>query len=201
MGANNVLPSVPAFTAGAPTIAQLNALSYAVQFLAVDDLRPCWSFFMYTGTQSVSASTWTNVAFDHTAFDSDGVQSYPFAVIKTQGYYALTACVQFIANANTTDLYSAAFLFTAGASNPNFTAGTTKQFGYRGSSLSFTGSAAADNAVCLSSPTQVVCYPGDKLSVQVFISSAHTLDFNQNTSYIRGRFATKFTGHWLRTGP
>lgn len=201
MGAGGVLPSVPAFTAGTPTLTQLNALSYAVEFLAVNDTRPAWSFFMYSSTQSVSASTWTNVAYDHTAFDSDGVQSYPFAVIKTQGYYAVTACVQIEANANTTDLAAAAFLFTAGASNPNFTTGTTKNFGYRGGGLSSTGSAAADNAICLSAPTQVVLYPGDKLSVQVYLSASHTLDINQNTSYIRGRFATKFTGHWLRTGP
>lgn len=200
MGANNVLPSIPTFTAGAPSINQLNALSYAVSFLCDNDVRPAWSFFMYTGTQSVSANTWTNVSFDHTAFDSDGVQSYPYAVIKTQGYYGLSACVQPEANANTTDLFAAAFLFTAGANNPHYTSGNTQFFGYKGSGLSSTGSAAADNAFCLSGETPMVLYPGDKISVSVYITAAHTLDYNQNTSYIRGRFATKFTGHWLRSG-
>jgi hypothetical protein len=200
MGANNVLPSVPTFTAGAPSIANLNALSYAVSFLCDNDTRPAWSFFMYTGTQSIVAATWTNVSYDHTAFDSDGVQSYPYAQIVTQGYYALTACVQIEANANTADMYTGAFLFTAGANNPHYTTGTTQFFGYRGGKASSTAQAAADNAVCLADLTPMVLYPGDKLSVSVYLSAAHTLDINQNTSYIQGRFATKFTGNWIRTG-
>src|SRR6185437_6945314 len=162
MGAAGVLPSVPTFTAGAPTIAQLNQLSYAAQFLAVDDTLPQWTLFRHSATQSVSANTWTKVLFDHVAVDSDSVWYSPDAVIKTQGYYKLGASITMQANANTGDMYTGAFLFTAGASNPHFTAGTTEYFGFRGGKLSSTGSAAADNAVCLACPTQAVCYAGDK---------------------------------------
>lgn len=200
MGANNILPSVPAFGAGAPTIDQLNALSYAVSFLCDNDVRPAWSMFVYTATQIVPAATWTTVNFDHVAFDSDHVGIYPNAQIATQGVYALSACVQLEANANTTDEYSAAFGFTAGANNPHYTIGATQLFGYRGGGCSSTGSAAADNAVCLSSITPMTLFPGDLLTVQVYLSASHTLQTNVNTSYIQGRFANKFTGHWLRLG-
>lgn len=200
MGAGGVLPTVPTFTAGSPSISQLNQLSYAAQFLAVADTLPQWTLFRHSSTQSVSATTWTKVAFDHTAVDSDSVWSSPDAVIKTQGYYRLGASITMETNANAGDMFIGAFLFTAGASNPHFTAGTLEYFGYRGNSLANTGAAAADNTVCLSCPTQAVCYPGDKLAVVIYITAAHTLDINNNSSYIQGRFACTFTGQWIRTG-
>src|SRR5215469_8158724 len=120
MGANNVIPAVPSFTDLTPAaITDLNSLSYAVRFLVDNGTRPAWKFFMFNGTQSITASTWTSMALDHTAFDSDGVQSYPYAVIKTQGYYSMTASVQPEANANTGDMYTAAFQITGGGNNPN----------------------------------------------------------------------------------
>lgn len=200
MGANGVLPTVPNFTSGAPSITQLNQLSYAAQFLTVADTLPQWSLFRHSSTQSISASTWTKVAFDHVAVDSDNVWSSPDAVIKTQGYYKLGASVTMQLNANANDMYTAAFLHTAGASNPNFTAGTLNYFGFRGTKLGNTGAAAADNTACIACPTQTVCYAGDKLAVVIFLSAAHTLDINNNSSYIQGRFACQFTGTWLRTG-
>lgn len=200
MGAAGLLPTVPTFTAGAPTITQLNQLSYCAQFLAVDDMLPTWTLFRHSSTQSISANTWTKVAFDHVAADSDNVWSSPDAVIKTQGYYKLGASISFAANANTSDMYVGAFLFTAGSGNPHFTAGTTQYFGFRGNKLASTAQAAADNAVCLACPTQVVCYPLDKLAVVIFFNAAHTLSINNNGSYIQGRFACTFTGQWLRTG-
>lgn len=204
MGASNNLPVVPSFTAGAPSINQLNALSYAVSFLVDNDVRPAWSLFMYNGTQAISASTWTTVAYDHIAYDSDGVASGSgtpsLPVIVTQGYYAVTACVQVEATSGANDEYTAAFLFTAGGNNPHFTSGTTQYFGYKGGKMSSTAQAAADNATCLSDNVPMVLYPGDKLAVQVYPTAAKTIDYNENTSFIQGRFATKFTGHWVRAG-
>jgi hypothetical protein len=200
MGAAGVLPTVPTFTAGAPSILQLNQLAYCASFLAIDDTLPTWTLFMHSGTQAITANTWTKVTFDHTAVDSDSVWSSPDAIIKTQGYYKLGGSVSINANANTGDMFTAAFRFTAGSGNPHYTAGTTQDFGFRGSKISNTGSAAADNAACLSCPSQVVLYPLDKLAVMVYISAAHNLTINNNGSYIQGRFACTFTGTWLRTG-
>lgn len=206
MGANNILPSVPTFTAGAPSIAQLNALSYAVSFLVDDDVRPIWKVFLFNGTQALTASVWNNVTFDHVAIDSDGVstgagtKSVP--AIVTQGIYDLEACVQLEAVAGTGQMFTTAFLFTAGANNPHFAPNATQYFGYGASRISSTAQAAADNAMCIASTTPMVCYPGDKLNVAIFPSAAYTLDFNENpnTSYIQGRLATLFTGMWSHVG-
>lgn len=202
MGANNNIPVVPTFTAGAPSLANLNALSYAAQFLCDNDILPAWSVFLYTSTQAVTASTWTTVGYNKVAYDSDGVTTSSISQpsIVTQGYYAVTACVQLEATSGGSDMYTAAFLVTTGANNPHFTSGTTQYFGYKGGKMSSTGQAAADNAVCLSDEVPMVLYPGDKLAVQVYTTAAKTIDYNQNTSYIQGRFATKFTGSFLRTG-
>ena len=196
-GANNVLPTVPSFVAGAPLLSDLNNLSYAVQFLADQDVRPTWHLFINT-TQAITLNTWTNVAFDHVAFDCDGVAStLPNAVIKTQGRYALEACVQIEALAAKASI-TAAFLFTAGANNPNYTPGQTQFFGYRGTTSSQTSSAAADNAICISTLTPMVLYPADQLNVAVYLGSSMTIDYNENTSFSQGRFATQFTGYWDR---
>lgn len=196
------LPTVPSFTAGSPTIAQLNRLSQAVSFLANNGTRPAWSVFMYNGTQTLTASSWNVVGFDHVAYDSDGVTTSSKSVltIATQGYYDLEACVQLQAQAGTGLMFNAGFLFTAGGSNPHFSLGATQYFGYSGSRMSSTAQAAADNASCIASITPMVCYPGDKLNVSVYSASALVIDYNQNTSFIRGRFATKFTGRWSREG-
>ena len=205
MGANNVIPSVPSFSAGAPSIADLNALSYAVGFLVNQDTRPTWTAFMSSGTQSATANAWTSISFDHVALDSDGVfgasnVNLPAAVIVTQGFYAFEACFQLEANTND-DQYTGAFLFTAGANNIHLTTGTTRRFGFRGSCLSNTGQAAADNATCLSSWFPTCLYPGDKINVQVYsANNTHTLDKNSNTSYIQGRFVPKFSGYLRATG-
>src|SRR5579859_7399596 len=188
------VPFAPGFSAGSPSVGNLSNLSYAVRFLVDNDLRPTWNLFKTT-TQSIAANTWTSVIYDHTAFDSDGVRAYPGVTIVTQGRYKLEACVQIEAT-STKDAFSAAFLFTAGANNPNATAGTLKYFGFRGCGTSITGSGAADNAICISDLANVVFYPGDVIDVQVCVGATHTLDYNQNTSYTQGRFVTKFTGAW-----
>jgi hypothetical protein len=199
MGANNVLPSVPAFTAGSPTIAQLNALSYATTFLIDHGTRPTWHFFMYA-TQALGANAWTAVAFDHVAYDSDGVYSSVNhgANIVTQGYYEMEACVQLKAGANKDD-YAVCFAWSPQSGNPYFSHGATN-FGYKANSLPQTGSAAADGCLNIFGISPYPVYPGDLLQVLVWSAAAHTVDFNQNTSYNQGRFSTQFTGRWAFSG-
>lgn len=203
-GANNVLPSIPIFTAGAPTIAQLNALSYAVSFLADQDVRPTWHFW-HNATVSLSASTWNQMPFAKTAYDCDSVYSSANkdAIIVTQGYYALEANFELEATSTDTN-YIGAFRITFGNNNPGGTQGTTRFFGYRGSMSSNTSDAAADNACCLSALTPLQLYPGDRIDVMVYVSSAMTADYNTGTptgSYIQGRFSANFTGYWAFTPP
>ena len=195
-GAGNNLPVVPAFLAGSPTIAQLNQLSYAVQFLVQQDVRPTWTFFNTNSTSAV-ANSWTTVTpTTNVAFDCDGVMSFASATIVTQGRYALEACIS-VQIPNAKDEFVVAFNFQAGANNPHFTSGAMLHFGHRGTSTSLSGSAAADNAICLSDVAPMALYPGDILTVQVFLNAALTVDFNQNTSFSQGRFVAKFSGYWL----
>lgn len=199
MGAGNVLPAVPTFAAGSPTLAQLNALSYATSFLIDHDTRPAWHFFMYA-TQSLPANTHTAVAFDHVALDSDGVwrAANHEALIVTQGYYEMEASVQFEAGASK-DACEVAFLWTPVNTSPYFSHGAT-YFGFKSDSLPQTGSAASDNCLSISGISPYPAYPGDTFTVMAWSVAAHTLDFNQNTSYIQGRFSTQFTGRWSLSG-
>ena len=205
MGANNVLPSVPTFTAGSPTMAQLNALSYAVNFLVNGDVRPTFTAFMSSATMGTTANNWKTIAFDHVAFDSDGVfgasgAGLPTATIVTQGFYSFEACVPIQANTNQ-DQTTCRFQFTAGANNPHFATNATAAFGHRGSRLSTSASAAADNSICLSAWFYTCLYPGDQIICQVYtVANAHTVDTNSNTSYIQGRFPPRFSGQLRATG-
>lgn len=199
MGANNVLPSVPTFAAGSPTLAQLNALSYATSFLIDHGTRPAWHLFMYA-TQAIVANTWTVVQFDHSAYDSDGVfnATNHAADVVTQGYYEMEASIQLQAGANKDD-YAAAFTWSPKVGGPYFSHGTV-YFGHKANSLPQTGSAAADGCLNIYGVTPYPAYPGDVLQVLVWSAAAHTVDFNQNTSYDQGRFSTQFTGRWAYSG-
>lgn len=199
MGANNVLPSPPTFAAGSPTLAQLQALSYCASFLIDHGTRPAWKFFLYT-TQALGANAWTGVAFDHVAYDSDGVYSAVNhgANIVTQGYYELEACVQFEAGANK-DLSAVCFSWSPTSGSPYFSHGA-QSFGFQSNTMPQTGSAAADNCITAYAISPYPVYPGDLLQVLAYTSAAHTIDFNQNTSYDQGRFSTQFTGRWARSG-
>lgn len=194
-GAGNNIPQVPTFTPAAPSITDLNNLAYAVQFLVQQDVRPTFNFFS-TATTAIGANVWAGVTLNKVAFDCDGVAYLGGAAaqIVTQGRYAFEACISVEAG-STGDEFVGAFLFQAGPNNPNFSVNTQVHFGHRGSNMSVTGSAAADNAMCLSDIAPMVLYPGDFIDVNVFLSAAHTVDYNQNTSYIQGRFVTKFTGY------
>jgi hypothetical protein len=91
------------------------------------------------------------------------------------------------------------FLLTAGANNPNLGTGLTRRFGMRGSnSVSTTGN---DTATCLSDHSPFALYPGDVVALQYFVDTAVSSSFNNNTSYISGRFVPSYNGYWLRTAP
>jgi hypothetical protein len=199
MGANDVLPAVPTFAAGSPTIAQLTALSYGASFLIDHGVRPTWKFFKTT-TQALTANTITVVQFNKVAYDCDSTYSgVNFgANIITQGYYEVEASIQVEATANS-DNFTAAFQWSPTNTNPHFAAGV-QSFGFKGSALSLTSSAVADNCYSIAGITPFPCYPGDLIQVAVFCTAAHTIDFNQNTSFDQGRFSTQFTGRWVRSG-
>lgn len=195
------IPTVPTFTPNtAPSIATLNQLSYAVSFLVDNGVRPGWSIFM-NSTQSPAATTWTNIAYDHTAYATDATRSGGTITLNTQGYYEVAACLSFETNANDTDVYTAAFVATGGGNNPNLVLNATQYFGYGAGRFSSTAEAPADNALCITDIAPLCLYPGDTLNVAVYLSAAHVVDINQNSAYNIGRFAAKFSGHLIRTGP
>jgi hypothetical protein len=200
MGANDVLPAVPTFAAGAPTIAQLNALSYGASFLIDHGVRPTWKFFATT-TQTTTAHSLNVVHFNNVAYDCDGVYNAGNngANIVTQGYYEVEASVQIEATATGDDIVLG-FQWSPGSSNPHFSAGT-QSFGFAGCALPVTGSAAADASYSISGVTPFPCYPGgDVIQVVLYTVGAHTIDYNRNTSFSQGRFSTQFTGRWVRSG-
>lgn len=206
MGANNVLPTIPTFTAGAPTLAQLNNLSYAASFLIDHGVRPTWKFIASSVAGSVTAATWTVVPFNDSIYDSDGVWTSGSngATIKTQGYYRVEAGVQVEELASKYNFVTA-FKWTAGASSP-YTAQSPYWFGYRAMDTGVTGSAAASNSACIASPTPIPMYPGDLLQVMLYVSgsTAVILEANDNagqpTQFMQGRMSLQFTGRWLHTG-
>ena len=192
-------PAPPTFSAGAPSIAQLNALSYAVSFIADMDVRPFFHF-VSENTQAVSSNTWTTISMSKVAYDNDATfQTGGAAKIVTQGYYTLTGCAEF--RCTTTEMtVSAAFLMTGGSSNPHLSSGSTKRFGYRGDSTQ-NATASADTTLCVSDTTPFPCYPGDTLQLQVYCTgSSITLDYNTGATYEEGHFVPNFTGYFVRTG-
>ena len=199
MGANNVLPNVPTFTAGSPAISDLNNLSYATSFLIDHGVRPTWKFFS-TATQAIVINTWTAVAFTHVAYDSDGVfvSANHGANIITQGYYEMEASVGVQAGANK-DNFAIAFQWSPTSTNPHFSAGVTT-FGWYANAMSQTSAAAADDYYTTSAISPFPAYIGDLFQVIVFSTAAHTLSFNNNGSFDQGRFSTQFTGRWVRSG-
>lgn len=196
------LPTVPGpFADGtAPTLVQLQQLAGAVSFISDCDVRPTWHLYQ-TNTQSLSASTWTNLGTaggNNVAFDSDGVSSGSgVATIVTQGYYAVEACAD-IAVSSPAFTFLVAFLWKAGANNPHFTNGTTLRFGARGGNI--VTDASANTAYCASDICPNVCYPGDTIVPQVFASAAIGLKYNTNDAYNEGRFVANFTGYFISEG-
>jgi hypothetical protein len=192
------IPTVPSFTDDTvPSIADLNDLSQAVSFLSNVAVRPAWHFYK-TATQVITLSTQTVVAYNYVALDSDGVfTSGGIATIVTQGYYVTEACAGFLAGGASMSA-QAEFLVTAGSSNPNHSASSTLVYGTTGGLAPDT--ANEDYQLCISAPCPWVLYPGDKIAVRVFSTATVDLAYNENVSYVKGRFAANFTGYYKRYG-
>lgn len=202
MGAHNVIPTIPSFVAGAPALTDLQNLAYASSFLIDHGTRPTWKFIASTISGSVTANTWTVVPVNTSIYDSDGVWSSASngAVIVTQGYYALEACVQPEISATRFNFITA-FKWTAGTNNPH-SASSPAWFGYRGIDTSTVS--GASNSGCISAITPVPMYPGDTLQAMLYLTSGVTLEANDNagqpTIFMAGRFSMQFTGRWVREG-
>lgn len=193
------LPTVPGpFTDGtAPTIVQLNQLSYAVSFIANNNVRPTWHFYKTT-SNSLTQNAWNSPSYGTVAFDSDSVHSGGAVQVNTQGYYEVEACFDISVDATAFHALGS-FLWTAGSSNPHFTSGTTLQFGGRGGSGVNDGS--SNTAICITDICPNVCYPGDTIQPQVYVTDTGlTLKVNTNDSWNEGRFVCNFTGRWICEG-
>jgi hypothetical protein len=205
MGANNVIPTVPTFVAGAPSLTDLNNLAYAASFLIDHGTRPTWKFIASSVAGTVTAATWTVVPFNDMIYDSDGTwtSGSSGATIVTQGYYRLEAGVQ-VEELATRVNFATAFKWTAGIHSP-YSAQSPYWFGHRGISMSITGTATASQAGCNADITPFAMYPGDLLQVMVFIGGATNaiLEANDNgggANYMLGRMSMQFTGRWAREG-
>lgn len=193
------IPTVPSFVAGDTSITKLQQLSDAVLFLSDCDVRPLFHIIK-NSTFTPALSTWQTLSGGTNIYDNDGFLSSgtSFApTIRTQGYYAFEGCVPWTTGALMHVKIS--FLFTAGASNPGFVAGSTIRFGMRDSNTNAT--AANDTAFCAADECPAALYPGDTVAMQVWTDTAVSTGFNNNTSYISGRIVPNFTGYWLRTAP
>jgi hypothetical protein len=193
------LPTIPSFTdLTAPSLTDLTNLSYAVSFTADCDVRPTWHFYR-TATMSLTANAWNLIPTNQTAFDSDGVKGSggAGAVIVTRGYYAVEGCVD-VSVTSVGQIVIGAFLWTAGASNPHFTAGSTLVFGGKGGNS--TDDNSSNSAYTFSDLCPRVCYPGDTIQPQVWTSFAFTLKYNSNDAFNEGRFVPNFTGIWVGQG-
>jgi len=206
MGAGNVLPTLPTVGPGAPSITDLNNLSYAASFLIDHSVRPTWKFVNRGSNLSVSANTWTAVTWETNIFDSDGVApvgiNWNNATIVTQGYYHVEAAVQ-PENLGSRQNFVMAFKWTAGSSSP-YTGQSPAWFGFRGTTMGVTGSGSACQTGVIAATTPVPMYPGDQIQVMTFITAAAILEDNDNagqpTIYMNGRVSMQFTGRWLRVG-
>jgi hypothetical protein len=192
------LPTVPSFDDGDTSILKLQQLSQAVSFLVDCDTHPLWHLYNSATHSGVTTSTWVELGTaTNIAWDNDGVSDSGVAEIVTQGYYAVEACVPFESISASNDLY-VRFLYTAG-SNGTLDSGTTITFGRAGGSA--VQSASQDTDICISDIVPACCYPGDTIEVEMYYTSDVTVNYNQNTSYISGRFPFNFTGYLIRTGP
>lgn len=195
------IPTVPTFTEGEYDLANLDALSQCVTFLADMDYRPVWHYYK-TATQSMTANTWTLGAYGSVAADTDGTWftlETGAATTHTQGYYAVEGGCDFLTTATATQIYSA-FVHTAGANNPHYTSGTQLYFGMHGTGFT-TAVASTDTGWCGKDICPNVCYPGDSIGLYFYeVGTTYALNNNANANYLSGRFVANFSGYYVRTG-
>lgn len=192
-----VIPVPPVFPVQDSSLANLQALSYAVSFIANNDIKPTWHLYK-TATTALAANSWQTVNFGSVAFDSANVSDGQGAVVTTAGYYAVEGCLPVQAGAGGIAAWIS-FLFVAGPNNPNASPGSQITFGLRGGTATST---AGDDFTLNSSAIAPLClYPGDGLYLQAYVTGAVSTNVNNNSSYTAGRFVPNFTGTWIRQGP
>lgn len=192
------IPTVPAFVTGDTSITKLRQLSQCVSFVSCAQNYPLWHFYRQSTYTLVTASQWYTIPMTATAFDSDRVGSTSGATIVTQGYYTCEGTVPFVSMSSANNGF-AAFLWTAGAANPNYSTGTTIQFGLKSGRI-ITGT-GANEVLSIADMCPAVCYPGDTIALQATGALANTVvDCNNPTSVVAGRFNCNFTGRWVRIG-
>jgi len=194
------LPTVPSFSYQDTSLAKLQQLAYAVSFLADCDVRPTWHAIK-TSTQSLPASTFTEVTWSTTAYDNDGVftPSLSYATIVTQGYYRTETCVNVSQAGTSGAIFQAAFKVTAGSNNTHHTSGTTAYYGLKGGQ-GVAYIANIDSSYCLGAMCPWVLFPGDTIGVYAYWSGSTTIDILSPTSFMTAVHSTSFTGHFVRTG-
>jgi hypothetical protein len=195
-----VIPTVPSFVTGDTSVTKLQQLSDAVAFLVDIDIRPIFRVYK-TASSALTVGAWTKLPggtldIDNDNFFSAGIGFNP--TIQTAGHYAFEACVPLLTG-TTAIGQRISFLLTAGANNPNLGTGLTRRFGMRGgNSVSTTGN---DTSTCTADHSPFALYPGDVVELQTYVDTAVSSSFNNNVSYISGRFVPSFTGYWIRQAP
>lgn len=192
------IPTVPSFNKGDTSLANLEALATAVQFLSYTDFRPAWEYYT-TSAQTITLNTWTTIAFSTVASDPDGTftSATHLSTIVTQGYYYTTMCAG-LNTGGATDSTAVRFFVTAGTHNPNHASAATISYQDSGSLASDT--ASVDEDWCQSGQCPWVLYPGDTIAAQIWSDTTIALAQPTAASFIKGRFMPMFSGYWVRPG-
>jgi hypothetical protein len=203
-GTSNALPVVPTFSAGAPTLYELNQLSYCVNFLVNQNVRPAFHAFKKLYGDVSPASVWQTPNYGYVSFDCDGMwndlPTLTSATVQTQGYYVVESAVQFTL-ISTIELVAGAFLITGGGNNPHLGSGDLAYFGFRANVMGTTGAGAADYAMSYSDITPFCLYPADTISPIIASGNATvSTHSNLNTAFNIGRFVYSFSGKFLNIG-
>jgi hypothetical protein len=193
------LPTIPAFSTGESSMTHLQQLGAAVRFVTVAEAAPMWRLYR-TATQSIASGSWVTCQFNSALIDTDNLATgaNDGVTIVTQGYYDCEACLPFTQENSGVNNCQGSFLWTAGPSNANFAAGTTRRFG--GTAQSAATGTTTDYVYCMADICPVVCYPGDTIVVQAFLLFTTSLNILSNTSNTSGWFCPQFSGRWIRTG-
>lgn len=196
----SVLPTIPSFVNGDTSLIKLQQLAQAVSFLVDHDvgLHPTGHLYK-TVTQSITATgAWQSQNINLTAWLSDPTYVSPGFTIQTQGYYSVEGHLGFESTSGANGYY-ARLLLTAGSNNP-LGNGVTVAFGERGGEAVQT--ASEDTDICCSALAPTCLYQGDQIAIQAFAATTvTTINKNQNTNYLSGRFVPNLTCTWIRTGP
>jgi hypothetical protein len=192
--------TMPTFVTGENNIQHLQTLSNATSFLTNYSEVPFWRFIRNTSQTGITASTWNAINYNIVEVDTDSVHvaSTGVASVNTAGYYETEMClIVEAASANMVMFFQ--FLLTIGPNNPNYSSGTTLQYGFSGGT--FDGGVGTDYTYCCADMCPYYLYPNDSISVRAYPTTTVASDVLSNANSTSGWFAPQFTGRWVRTGP